>query len=317
MYNILIVDISIYKDSIAKIFLSKGCNVEVCGSAFDAMAKLKAYDFDLIVSEIELPGDNAFDLYNYINKNYPYIPMIMTTDKNIDNFFNNIFQEGIGNILCKPIKKDELLNLSEKLITKKNIFGLSNYIKDISETKKIRITNSKQIPKAIPLIIGEIEKWGFRIEDKMAFNLILSEMAINAVYHSHGLTKEKIKRESVQLKEGDHVDIFFGKGKDSYGIAIDDYNGNLTKLRILESINNVIEQDHILENADGTPEDISALISETGRGIDFLRKLTGQFYFIIKKDIRTEIIIIFDRHFFEDDLHNYSSLKIIEDVQTE
>ena len=51
--------------------------------------------------------------------------MIMTTDKDIDTFFDVIFDEGIGNVLCKPFKKDEILNLAEKLITKKNIFGLA------------------------------------------------------------------------------------------------------------------------------------------------------------------------------------------------
>ena len=137
MYNILIVDFSIYKDALAKMFEGEKYNVVICDYAYEAMAKLKSIDFDLIVSEVELPGDNAFDLYNYITKDYPYIPKIMTTDKNIETFFDKIFQEGIGNVLFKPIQKSELLNLAEKLITKKNIFGIKNYIKDIIEIKKI------------------------------------------------------------------------------------------------------------------------------------------------------------------------------------
>jgi len=80
--TILIVDFSLYNIALKKIFENNGYKVEVCESAFEAISKLKAYDFDLVVSEIELPGDNAFDLYNYIQKNYPYIPTIMTTDKN-------------------------------------------------------------------------------------------------------------------------------------------------------------------------------------------------------------------------------------------
>ena len=45
-----------------------------CDSAFDAISKLKAYDFDLIVSEVEFPGDNAFDLYEYMKKIIPIFP---------------------------------------------------------------------------------------------------------------------------------------------------------------------------------------------------------------------------------------------------
>jgi DNA-binding NtrC family response regulator len=131
MYNVLVVDFSIFKNSIVKMFSSMGYGVELCESAYDAMKKLKAMDFDLVVSEVELPGNNAFDLYTYIRRNYPYIPTIMTTEKRIDTFFDIIFEEGIGNVLCKPIRKDEMLKLAEKLITKKNIFGLNHYLDGI------------------------------------------------------------------------------------------------------------------------------------------------------------------------------------------
>ena len=100
------------------------------------MSKLKTFDFDLIVSEVDLPGNNAFELYNYIKSYYPYIPMMMITEKEIDNFFERIFQEGIGNVLCKPLFKEEVANLASKLITKKNVFGLKNYMSDIEEIKK-------------------------------------------------------------------------------------------------------------------------------------------------------------------------------------
>lgn len=113
MYRALIVDYSAYKDSLAAMYREEGYTVDLCDSAFAAMAKLNAFDYDIIVSEVDLPGDNSFDLYNYIMKNYPFIPLIMTTEKNIDTFFDRVFAEGIGNLLCKPIQRSELLNLSE------------------------------------------------------------------------------------------------------------------------------------------------------------------------------------------------------------
>jgi len=313
MYNVLVVDFSIYKDSISDILSNEGYNVEVCESAYAAMSKLKAYDFDLVISEIELPGDNAFDLYNYITENYPYIPTIMTTDKNIDGFFENIFKEGIGNIICKPLEKDELLNLTEKLVTKKNIFGLRNYLKKITEIKKIRITGSRQITKAIKALMNEIKEWGFEVENSMILNLVLNELAINAVYHSHGLTKEKEDRKPVKLEDGQFVEIFFARSNSGYAIAIDDYNGRLSRIKILNTINSVIEQNLLIEQAAISGEDISDKISETGRGLDLVRKLSAEYYFIIKKNIQTEIILIFDKP-SNDKKTKYSSLKIIEDL---
>lgn len=312
MHRVLIVDYSAFKDSIAAIFEAGGYLVDLCESAFDAMKKLNAEDYDLVVSEIELPGDNAFDLYRYISGTYPYIPAIMITDKNIDTFFDMIFEEGIGNVMCKPIKNDEILNLAEKLITKNNIFGIHNYIPGTIETKRIRINNSKQIKNAIAAIIDQILTWGFTVENRNTLNLILNEMAINAVYHSHGLTNEKKERLAVRLLEGEYVDMFFARSQDRYGIAIDDYNGILTKMKILDSINRVIEQNELLLEAAESGRDVTDFISETGRGIDLVRKLAGEYYIIIQKNVRTEIILLFDAKAGDRAEPAHSSLKIIE-----
>lgn len=312
MKKILIADISDYRDKIAYMYRGMDYEICFCDSAFDAISKLKAFDFDLVISEVELPGDNAFDLYEYIRENYPYIPVIMMTEKNIDTFFSRIFTQGIGNVLHKPVNESELLNLTAKLITLENIFGLENYIPDIIEHKKIRITKSEQIRKAVAMIIEQIEEWGFTIAKKSTLNLMLNEMAINAVYHSHGYTEEKLHRIPVDLDDGKFVDIHFCRNIDSYAISITDYNGKLTKEKILESINGVITQNKLIEQSFETGEDIADHISETGRGIDLVRRLSGEYYFIIRMKIRTEIIFIFkknDQNYSPDQ----SSLKIIDD----
>lgn len=313
MKHILVVDYTPYKNVLARIYSECGYNVTVCESAFEAISKLRAYDYDLIVSEVELPGDNAFDLYNYLTANYPYIPTIMITSKTIDNFFERIIEEGIGNVLTKPVRESEILNLSDKLISRDNIFDLKNYMPDLEELKKIRINNSKQINKAVHAIMEGIESWNFSLGNKGFFALILHEMIINALYHSHGYTEEKKARVPLALPEGKHVDVFFGRGPENYGVSINDYQGNLTRTRILESIHCAIKQEKLLVQAAETGEDISDFISETGRGIDLLRKLAREYYFIIKKDFRTEIILIFNAT-GENGRQRASSLKIIEDI---
>ncbi|MCU0821105.1 MAG: response regulator [Spirochaetes bacterium] len=310
MNHILVVDFTSSKEEIADLLRESGYRVDVSDSAFDALAKLKAFDYALVISEVDLPGDNAFELYNYIFSHYPYIPTIMVSSKEIDSYFDRIFKEGIGNVLCKPVDKNELLNLTRKLITKKNIFGLKNYMEDIEEIKKIRITSSNSIKKSIAKILKQIEDWGFKIENKVVLNLVLNEMIINAVYHSHGYTKEKEDRILITLKKGEHVDVFFGKNKNCYGITIDDYVGKLTKNKILESLHKSIKQSQLLLRAAENGEDVTEEISETGRGIYLLRKVAIDYYFIIKKDARTEVIILFNRNKSASD--KVTSLKIIE-----
>lgn len=309
--KILIADISEYRKILGDIYSAYDFEVTFCDSAFDAISKLKAYDFDLVVSEVELPGDNAFELYDYISENYPNMPTIMVTDKNIDTFFSRVFSQGIGNVLHKPVNESELITLSVKLITGTGIFGLKNYLNNASDIKKIRIRSSDQIKKAVELIINQVSEWGFTVSRRSTLTLLLNEMAINAVYHSHGFTEEKLKRIPVSLPENSFVDLFFCRADDTYAISITDYNGKLTRERILESINDVIKQNMLLERSIETGEDITDLISESGRGIDLVRKLSGEYYFIIKKDFRTEIILIFKESETEN-CHEYTSLKIID-----
>jgi len=313
MYNILIADISEYRNTLKDFFDKNSYNVILCDSAFSAISKLKAYDFDLVVSEVQLPGDNAFELYEYINKNYPFIPMIMITDKNIDLFFHRIFEQGIGNVLQKSIDSDEILSLSQKLITKKNIFGLNNYLDNIIETRRLKIRKSIQINRAVSLIIDQVQDWNLKISSLMTLRLILNEIIINGVYHSHGFTNEKLKRIPVELPDDKFVDIHFCRTDDAFAISIVDSNGILTKMKILESINNVIKQNLLIEESITTGEDISDFIEESGRGLDLVRKLSADYYFIIKKNYRTEIILIFKNSDGPSDVEK-TSLKIIEDL---
>ena len=101
----------------------------------------------------------------------------------------------------------ELLNLAEKLISKDGIFGIQNYIQPTDG--KLKNTHHRIGPrKAVETVLHEIEKWDFTIKNKSALNLILNEMIINAVYHSHGYTKEKEQRAPVKLRENEFVDVF-------------------------------------------------------------------------------------------------------------
>lgn len=307
--NILLIDSEKDRDSIRT--LLPEYNTVCADSAFDATVLLSSEKFDLVITEIDLPGDNSFELYYYIKNNYQDIPVVMLTNKNIDSFFDKIFIEGIPNILHKPVSQNELKTLVEKLTNKNNIFGLKNYLENISEHKQIKITESSKIQTSIDSVIKYLVEWGFNTNGITILNLILNEIIINAVYHSHGFTDEKLKRLPVILPENKHVLLSFAHNQSHAGISITDFNGKLSKCTILENMFNAVNQKKLLEKALHTGEDISNLLSESGRGIDLVRQLAGEYYFILSPDEKTEVIILFPfNHEFTE--YDYSSLKIIE-----
>ena len=143
-------------------------------------------------------------------------------------------------------------------------------------------------------------------------------MVINAVYHSHGLTDQKKQRIPVSLGEGEFVDIFFARSKDKYGIAIDDYNGNLTKMIILDSINNVIKQNILLRQGLRKHRRMSRISSPRPAGASTLSgSWPGNTISSYKKTSAPRSFILFDSIVHDDTSCTHSSLKIIEDLYQE
>jgi len=108
------------------------------------------------------------------------------------------------------------------------------------------------------------------------------------------------------------VDVHFCRTEDAYAISIIDSNGMLSKIKILESIYNTVKLSLLIRESMESGEDITDLIAESGRGLDIVRKLTANYYFITKKNHRTEIILIFKNNDGPTDVEK-TSLKIIED----
>lgn len=310
MQKLLIVDPTDYKKTLEDI-LCNDFSITFAESAFDATVLLDQDNYDLIITEIDLPGDNSFELYYYIKNNYNYLPIIMFTEKNIDDYFEKIFDEGIPNILHKSASSSQILNLSSKLTKQTEIFGLKNYLPDIKTHKQIKIKDSNSIQTAIDLTISNLENFGLQVKEKTILNLVLSEILINAIYHSHGFTEEKLTRKPVKLPKDKFVSLTFAHNDKSAGISITDFNGNLSKTRILESMYNAVNQKKIFEEAARTGEEINISIEESGRGIDLVRQLAGEYYFILKPGEKTEVILIFPFNLSFTD-KNFSSLKIIE-----
>ena len=107
------------------------------------------------------------------------------------------------------------------------------------------------------------------------------------------------------------MEIEVGHDENRFGIAITDFKGNLSRKRILEALESLEKQhraDLLFDQKDSL--NISDVFKQHGRGIDIVRKNSGEYYFVIEKGRRTQAIIVFDKLFEKDD--EFTSIKIIE-----
>ncbi|MCB1201313.1 MAG: response regulator [Leptospiraceae bacterium] len=298
----------IFRDLTVAILQKGKVEFDVVESTDECRAYLAKEKPSLIIIDLEHISEGTPALLPHIRDDLE-IPMIVTTAENIDLDFERIIRQKLNLVLNKPMKSTELLNVIDRLLhpDPATWFGLENYLPD-AKMFRISLKRSTQIREAISAIFKKVDEWGFDFNLKFEMDLVWQEMITNALYHSHGYTEFKQRRIPIELPDPYEVVIRFGYNDNQFGISIRDFRGTLTPEKILSSLNVAVNQQQMLEKSIQTGEDISAQILDRGRGLDIMRRMAGEYYFVIENNKSTEIIIIYDRNFEKDD--PYSSLKI-------
>ncbi len=162
-YNILVVDDS----ASARKFFS-GCIEEGGGRVLtaengrDALKKCENNQVDLLITDINMPIMNGFELVGHIKTSAGEIPHVMITDADIDEYLDLAIDKDVGNILSKKTSPNELRKVCYKILTGNGIFGLDNYIKSNSPVKQLFICNSDEIQPAIQEIRSKASDTGIK-----------------------------------------------------------------------------------------------------------------------------------------------------------
>lgn len=95
----------------------KGFKVSVAGNSDQAMARLEADAFDLILMDVVMPGQNGYQATRAIKKDERFqgIPVIMCTTKGLETDRVWGMRQGASDYIVKPVKAEELLEKIAKL----------------------------------------------------------------------------------------------------------------------------------------------------------------------------------------------------------
>ncbi len=90
--------------------------VDVAADGNSGLDHIKAYTYDLIILDLNLPGISGTDLLKHIRKNHTHVPvLILTARDNITDKVKN-FEEGADDYLTKPFSFAELLVRAKALL---------------------------------------------------------------------------------------------------------------------------------------------------------------------------------------------------------
>ena len=98
-----------------------GLSVEQARDGFEALWKLDHETFDVVVSDIGMPGLNGFDLARRIHDNFGRLPIVLMTGDPTVRTNVSVNQAGVSCLLIKPFIPRELVTTIHKAVAEKQI----------------------------------------------------------------------------------------------------------------------------------------------------------------------------------------------------
>lgn len=82
--------------------------------AWEMLSGEEEANFDIVISDINMPKMGGIELFKNIREKYPEMPIILMTGYGIDKVRQDV--EKAEGFLAKPFELDELLELVEKIL---------------------------------------------------------------------------------------------------------------------------------------------------------------------------------------------------------
>ncbi len=118
--RILVVDDERSMQEFLEIFFrSEGYDVVTSGDVDTALVQLESDDFDVVISDIQMPGRSGIDLLHAATETSPETIVIMITAFASTETAISAMKEGAYDYVTKPFKVDELRIVVEKALEKK------------------------------------------------------------------------------------------------------------------------------------------------------------------------------------------------------
>jgi two-component system response regulator PilR (NtrC family) len=120
--RILVVDDERSMQEFLEILLRRdGHDVVVCGSASEATVALESDDFDLVISDIRMPGMSGIELLDHVKSTSPETLVVLITAHGTTESAVEAMKAGAHDYLTKPCSVDEIRLVVQKAVEKREL----------------------------------------------------------------------------------------------------------------------------------------------------------------------------------------------------
>jgi CheY-like chemotaxis protein len=108
--QVLLVEDSIEEVFLIRGFLEKGGFQVTTAQDGDKAARfIKEREFDLVVTDLNLPGMNGYDIIRLVKARNPMTPVLATTGYTANHYIEPAYRAGADHVLIKPLDRDEFM----------------------------------------------------------------------------------------------------------------------------------------------------------------------------------------------------------------
>jgi CheY-like chemotaxis protein len=119
-------DEPVVREGVEIVLQKLGCNVTVCQDGTETIEVLQqahknGQKFDLIISDIRMPGCNGYEVFRAATELWPDQAVVLMTGFGYDPHHSimRASQEGMHTVLFKPFRTDQLVETAQKACRKK------------------------------------------------------------------------------------------------------------------------------------------------------------------------------------------------------
>ena len=184
----------------------------------------------------------------------------------------------------------EIINNIEKLVTH-SYFGPEKYLSKDTDISNEKIKKSDQRDQALEKIIGKVDRVSVLESPFKYLKSIGNELITNAVYEAARREEGKSNfiefdgRQSIELAEGEEVNISIGLDERQLVLSVEDCFGTFTRKEFLQNI--------LRSFKEKAPSDKK---SGAGLGLYLVASYSNQVVVNILPEVNTEVIAIIDNN---------------------
>lgn len=184
--------------------------VETARNVSEGLDSLDSDQFDCIVSDYDMPGENGIQFLEAVREEYPDIPFILYTGKGSEEVASEAVSAGVTEYLQKEsgtshyrILCNRIQNVVEKQRVKEEVEGTKERLQTIAENSNDILWQFSADWDELRFINSPYEKiWGRSIDE-------LGENPMSFLKGVHPADRDYVKSSMDELSAGESVDIEF------------------------------------------------------------------------------------------------------------